>query len=61
MAKHCKVNSTIAGVPKLEEMATEGEVVFSVINVNDCVTKSKFGDVHSCRSLLIDVPSLGAR
>ena len=52
---------TTTCVPVLQEMATEGEVVFSVINVSDCVTKTAFGNVRECRSLLFDVPPPVAR
>ena len=33
---------------------TKGELLFSAINVNDCVTKSKFDNVYSCRHSLND-------
>ena len=63
MAKHCKVISdeTITGVLKLEEMVVGGVLVFPRLNVNDCVTKSNFGDVHGCRGLLLDKALLEAR
>merc|ERR1711916_285933 len=48
MAKHCKGVSeeTTTGVLKLKEMVTKGELLFPAINVNDCVTKSKFDNVY---------------
>ena len=52
---------TATCVSVLQEMATEGELVFTVINVSNCVTKSKFGNVRGCRSLLFDVPLPVAR
>ena len=48
------------GVFKLEEMVTEGELLFS-ISVNECVTGSKFDNVFGCRHLLLDVPPPWAR
>merc|ERR1711945_68486 len=56
MAKHCKGVSeeTTTGVLKLKEMVTKGELLFPAINVNDCVTKSKFDNVYGCRHSLID-------
>merc|ERR1711945_58895 len=56
MAKHCKGVSeeTTTGVLKLREMVTKGELLFPAINVNDCVTKSKFDNVYGCRHSLND-------
>merc|ERR1711957_629834 len=42
------------GVHRLREMATKGELLFPAINVNDCVTKSKFDNVYGCRHSLTD-------
>merc|ERR1712048_1271621 len=44
MAKACHGVSeeTTTGVHRLKEMAAKGELLFPAINVNDCVTKSKF-------------------
>merc|ERR1712025_457893 len=44
MSKFCKGVSeeTTTGVHRLKEMAAKGELLFPAINVNDCVTKSKF-------------------
>merc|ERR1711988_701404 len=36
------------------EMAAEGKLLFPAINVNDCVTKSKFDNVYGCRHSLPD-------
>merc|ERR1711957_276915 len=36
------------------EMAAKGELLFPAINVNDCVTKSKFHGVYGCRHSLPD-------
>merc|ERR1711861_72947 len=36
------------------EMAAKGELLFPAINVNDCVTKSKFDNVYGCRHSLPD-------
>merc|ERR1719389_1282557 len=35
-------------------MAEKGELLFPAINVNDCVTKSKFDNVYGCRHSLPD-------
>merc|ERR1712005_7869 len=45
---------TTTGVLRLKEMATKGELLFPAINVNDCVTKSKFDNVYGCRHSLPD-------
>merc|ERR1711968_207285 len=45
---------TTTGVHRLKEMAAKGELLFPVINVNDCVTKSKFDNVYGCRHSLPD-------
>merc|ERR1712070_999711 len=56
MAKACKGVSeeTTTGVLRLKEMAAKGELLFPAINVNDCVTKSKFDNVYGCRHSLND-------
>merc|ERR1712228_122099 len=56
MAKACHGVSeeTTTGVHRLKEMAAKGELLFPAINVNDCVTKSKFDNVYSCRHSLPD-------
>ena len=45
---------TIDGVHRLIQMADKGELLFEAINVNDCVTKSKFDNVYGCRHSLPD-------
>merc|ERR1711896_106555 len=45
---------TTTGVHRLKEMAAKGELLFPAINVNDCVTKSKFDNVYGCRHSLPD-------
>jgi adenosylhomocysteinase len=45
---------TTTGVHRLREMAVNGELLFPAINVNDCVTKSKFDNVYGCRHSLTD-------
>ena len=52
MAKHCKgvIDEIITDVLKMKEMVTKGELLFSVINVNDYKTKLKFDTVYGCRS-----------
>merc|ERR1712185_365119 len=56
MAAVCKGVSeeTTTGVHRLREMAAKGELLFPAINVNDCVTKSKFDNVYGCRHSLPD-------
>merc|ERR1711968_227797 len=56
MAKTCRGVSeeTTTGVHRLKEMAQKGELLFPAINVNDCVTKSKFDNVYGCRHSLPD-------
>jgi len=45
---------TTTGVHRLITMADKGELLFPAINVNDCVTKSKFDNVYGCRHSLPD-------
>merc|ERR1711862_848011 len=56
MGKLCKGVSeeTTTGVHRLKDMAKAGELLFPAINVNDCVTKSKFDNVYGCRHSLPD-------
>jgi len=56
MAANCKGVSeeTTTGVHRLIDMAKKGELQFPAINVNDCVTKSKFDNVYGCRHSLPD-------
>jgi adenosylhomocysteinase len=45
---------TTTGVLRLYRMARDGSLLFSAINVNDSVTKSKFDNIYGCRHSLID-------
>lgn len=45
---------TTTGVHRLIERAREGSLLCPAINVNDCVTKSKFDNVYGCRHSLPD-------
>ena len=45
---------TTTGVHRLEQMSQRGELLIKAINVNDCVTKSKFDNVYGCRHSLPD-------
>lgn len=45
---------TTTGVHRLRQMADKGELLFPAINVNDCVTKSKFDNIYGCRHSLPD-------
>merc|ERR1712206_5075 len=53
-ACHGVSEETTTGVLRLKEMAKKGELLFPAINVNDCVTKSKFDNVYGCRHSLTD-------
>ena len=45
---------TTTGVSRLYRMQKEGTLLFSAINVNDSVTKSKFDNIYGCRHSLPD-------
>ena len=45
---------TTTGVHRLYVMEKKGELLCPAINVNDCVTKSKFDNVYGCRHSLPD-------
>ena len=45
---------TTTGVHRLYEMEKNGTLLFSAINVNDSVTKSKFDNIYGCRHSVID-------
>ena len=45
---------TTTGVHRLYQMEKEGRLLFPAINVNDCVTKSKFDNLYGCRESLVD-------
>src|SRR5438046_294092 len=45
---------TTTGVHRLNEMSAKGTLLFSAINVNDSVTKSKFDNLYGCRESLVD-------
>jgi adenosylhomocysteinase len=45
---------TTTGVHRLKQMAQKGELIVRAINVNDCVTKSKFDNIYGCRHSLPD-------
>jgi adenosylhomocysteinase len=45
---------TTTGVHRLYIMEKEGKLLFSAINVNDSVTKSKFDNLYGCRESLVD-------
>jgi adenosylhomocysteinase len=48
---------TTTGVKRLYKMASEGQLLFPAINVNDSVTKSKFDNLYGCRHSLVDAIS----
>ncbi len=45
---------TTTGVLRLNEMYRDGTLLFTAINVNDSVTKSKFDNLYGCRHSLVD-------
>ena len=45
---------TTTGVTRLYQMQQAGTLLFSAINVNDSVTKSKFDNIYGCRHSLPD-------
>jgi adenosylhomocysteinase len=45
---------TTTGVHRLYEMHKAGTLKVPAINVNDCVTKSKFDNLYGCRESLVD-------
>jgi adenosylhomocysteinase len=45
---------TTTGVHRLYEMQKAGTLLFSAINVNDSVTKSKFDNLYGCRHSVVD-------
>ncbi len=45
---------TTTGVHRLYHREQDGSLRFPAINVNDCVTKSKFDNLYGCRESLID-------
>jgi adenosylhomocysteinase len=45
---------TTTGVHRLVKMAEAKTLLFPAINVNDCVTKSKFDNIYGCRHSLPD-------
>merc|ERR1719355_237114 len=47
-------DSIQADATKYTRMAAAGQLLFPAINVNDCVTKSKFDNVYGCRHSLPD-------
>merc|ERR1739845_326651 len=51
---HGVSEETTTGVHRLKETWAKGELLFPAINVNDCVTKSKFDNVYGCRHSLPD-------
>ncbi len=45
---------TTTGVKRLVRFAAQGKLLFPAVNVNDCVTKSKFDNIYGCRESLLD-------
>src|SRR6202045_4694400 len=56
MAKDVRgvTEETTTGVHRLYQMKRDGRLLFSAINVNDSVTKSKFDNLYGCRESLVD-------
>lgn len=51
---HGVSEETTTGVHRLETMMKKKELKLTAINVNDCVTKSKFDNIYGCRHSLPD-------
>jgi len=51
---HGVSEETTTGVHRLNQMSANGELLIKAINVNDCVTKSKFDNVYGCKHSLPD-------
>lgn len=45
---------TTTGVNRLHQLHRQGRLLFPAINVNDCVTKTKFDNIYGCRHSLVD-------
>lgn len=45
---------TTTGVHRLVQLEKQNKLLFPAINVNDCVTKSKFDNVYGCRHSTVD-------
>ncbi|MDP7008696.1 MAG: adenosylhomocysteinase [Phycisphaerales bacterium] len=45
---------TTTGIHRMYQMASNNELLFPVINVNDSVTKSKFDNLYGCRHSCVD-------
>jgi adenosylhomocysteinase len=56
MAKSIRgvTEETTTGVHRLYQMMEADELLFSAMNVNDSVTKSKFDNLYGCRESLVD-------
>jgi len=56
IAKEIKgvTEETTTGVHRLYEMFKQGTLLFTAMNVNDSVTKSKFDNLYGCRESLVD-------
>ena len=56
IAKEIKgvTEETTTGVHRLYEMFKSGTLLFTAMNVNDSVTKSKFDNLYGCRESLVD-------
>ncbi len=56
IAKEIKgvTEETTTGVHRLYEMFKHGTLLFTAMNVNDSVTKSKFDNLYGCRESLVD-------
>ncbi len=51
---HGVSEETTTGVHRLYQMQKAGNLLVTAINVNDCVTKSKFDNLYGCRHSLPD-------
>lgn len=48
------VEESITGVHRLYQLSKAGKLTVPAMNVNDCVTKTKFDNLYSCRESVLD-------
>lgn len=54
--KECRgiVEESVTGVHRLHQLVKAGKLPVPAINLNECVTKSKFDNIFSCRESIIE-------
>lgn len=48
------VEESVTGVHRLYQLTKAGKLTVPAMNVNDCVTKTKFDNLYSCRESILD-------